>query len=140
MTLLQIRPVLTSYLLLRPNSTIDSLRQICNCTDTKLAQPPHSVYSHPCTPNRFEAGLKPPPGSGLRTSVMKLGTPKVQSSMFHTRSLTRGMSIVQTKVGMVVQSKKFQVKNYLKLSIIIHRVSSSLAWPHPIPQEREGVW
>ena len=28
MMLLQIRPILTSYLLLRPNSTIDSLRQI----------------------------------------------------------------------------------------------------------------
>ena len=71
-TLLQIRPVLTSYLLLWPNSTIDSLCQIvilqlhrheaCSAATYRL----HTTCAHQ---NRFEASFKPPPGSGLRSSL-----------------------------------------------------------------------
>ena len=71
-TLLQIKPVLTSYvlILIRPSSTIDSLRQIvilqlhrckaCSAATWRL----HA--SRACL-NRIEAGFKPPPGSDLQT-------------------------------------------------------------------------
>ena len=71
-TLLQIRPVLTSYLLLRPNSTIDSLRQIVilqlhrHEARSAATYRLHTTYARL---NRFEAGFKPPPRSGLQSGL-----------------------------------------------------------------------
>ena len=49
-----------------PCSKLPHLTLYCNCIDTKLAQPP---YTSRARLNRFEAGFKPPPGSGLQTGL-----------------------------------------------------------------------
>ena len=69
-TLLQIKPVQTSYVLIRPSSTIDLLRQIvilqlhrriaCSAATLRL----HALHVRL---NCIEAGFKPPSGSGLQT-------------------------------------------------------------------------
>jgi len=68
--LLQIKPVLTSYVLIRPSSTIDSLRQIVllqlHRRKPRSAATWHLHASH-ASLNRIEASFKPPPGSGLQT-------------------------------------------------------------------------
>ena len=70
MTLLQIKPVLTSYLLLRLNSTIDSLRQIVILQlhrHKARSAATKRLHASCARVNRIEAGFKPPPGSGLQT-------------------------------------------------------------------------
>ena len=69
-TLLQIKPVLTSYLLLRPNSTIDLLRQIVILQlhrQKARSAATYRLHVSRAHLNRIEAGFKPPPGSGLQT-------------------------------------------------------------------------
>ena len=72
MTLLQIKPVLTSYLLLRPNRTIDSLRQIVilqlHRHKARLATT-YRLHASRALLNRIEAGFKPSPGSGSQTGL-----------------------------------------------------------------------
>ena len=80
MTLLQIRPVLTSYLLLRPNSTTDSLRQIVILQLHRHEARSAATYRLHTTCARlncFEASFKPPPGSGLVYEAVCEPVPKL---------------------------------------------------------------
>jgi len=70
----QVRPVLTSYLLLRPNSC-QYHRFVASNRYTAIAQTQTSLsaaatqrlHASRARLNHIEAGFKPPPGSGLQT-------------------------------------------------------------------------
>ena len=72
MTLLQIKPVQTSYVLIQLSSTIDSLCQIVILQlHRHIAHSAATLRLHASRArlNRIEAGFKPPPGSGLQTGL-----------------------------------------------------------------------